>query len=82
MVRESPFRRRAWVWDDVEEEPVILDADSATHEEILEALENTRRELYEAHLEIKEELRRLRREAERPTKLDLSPREQMHHSRN
>lgn len=61
---ESAFRRRCWIWDDEREEPVELDVEDATRAELLEALENTRREIYELHMEFDRELSRLKRRVE------------------
>lgn len=67
---DSAFKRPAWVWDDESEEPVPIDPDDASREELAEALENTRREMYELERELSRKLNRLQREVER---LEPSP---------
>lgn len=62
---DSAFERAAWIWDDENERPVEIDPDHATREELAEALENTRREVYELELELSNQIQRLRRELER-----------------
>lgn len=67
---DSAFKRPAWVWDEQAEQAVPIDPDEATREELAEALENTRRELYELEQELTDRLDRLEYEIER---LDPSP---------
>lgn len=62
---ESTFERRAWIWDDSSEEPVEIDPKEASREELVEALENTRREVYELEMELTNRIERLQREIER-----------------
>lgn len=62
---DSAFKRPAWVWNDETEEPVAIDPDEASREQLAEALENTRREIYELEQELSNELDRLQREIER-----------------
>lgn len=62
---DSAFKRAAWIWDDETEQPVEIDPDEATREELAEALEHTRREVYELELELTRRIQRLKREIER-----------------
>lgn len=62
---ESAFERRAWIWDDSREEPVEIDPTEASREELVEALENTRREVYELEMELTNRIDRLQMEIER-----------------
>lgn len=61
---DSAFKRRCWIWDDEREEPVELNTEEATREQLLEALENTRREAYELHMDLSRELGDLQRRVE------------------
>lgn len=67
---DSAFERSAWVWNDETEEPVEIDLEDASREELAEALEFMRREIYELELKLTEKLERLEREIER---LEPSP---------
>lgn len=62
---DSAFKRAAWIWDDETEQPVEIDPDEATREELAEALEHTRREVYELELELTRRIQRLKRDVER-----------------